>query len=484
VEEGLAFERDLARSIAWVRVVLCAMNFLVILLDSTMPDPSTPAAFANAMAVSTAFFAYAFVAVALVSLYRGPMRAYFVVTPLLDLAFTSALMLVTEGYLSPFDLWLVFCVVASGFSQFRWMPLVTALCGIAAQALIAMIPQRLPLEAGVFAVRTAYLFGFASILAAVSAFVVSQSRYWRLLEHAGARFAQSADYQGVVRTLFESVAEVARVVRAQFEMPGAPTVESRPHEEAEHHHPNGPVYDFQVPVVGETSAHIHFEFAGPINRVDHACIRALCDRAASSLARVEAANRIVDLAIKEERLSMADELHDGYIQTLSAVDMRLETVRRKVPTNLAQELENIKSIVRDAAKSARSLITPIVEEEPPGPNRVVQAIKERWRGPLDLPDYGAVPFTQEQWKVVELAAKEAANNARKHGNARNLALGVEQTDSTVVVTFTDDGTGPGESPTFGYGLRRLKSAVEGHGGTVALAMAPEGGTVLRVELPK
>ena len=78
------------------------------------------------------------------------MRVYQQVIPLSDVLAASMLIFATEGYLSPFNLWLAITVVAAGFGSAGSVPILTAIVAIFAQVLIATVPQKLPLEHGAF----------------------------------------------------------------------------------------------------------------------------------------------------------------------------------------------------------------------------------------------------------------------------------------------------------------------------------------------
>ncbi len=59
-------------------------------------------------------------------------------------------------------------------------------------------------------------------------------------------------------------------------------------------------------------------------------------------------------------VALADELHDGVIQDLSALLLQLETYERRLsadPARAKVDLERIKQQARDSLKSLRELVT-------------------------------------------------------------------------------------------------------------------------------
>jgi signal transduction histidine kinase len=87
--------------------------------------------------------------------------------------------------------------------------------------------------------------------------------------------------------------------------------------------------------------------------------------------------------------------------------------------------------------------------------------------------------------VVESAAyfviAEALTNASKHVPGVPVRVSVTQDDRQVVVTVADEG--PGGADPGGSGLTGLRHRVEALDGRLLVHDAPEGGTIVRAELP-
>jgi signal transduction histidine kinase len=87
---------------------------------------------------------------------------------------------------------------------------------------------------------------------------------------------------------------------------------------------------------------------------------------------------------------------------------------------------------------------------------------------------------------VEAAAyfvvAEALANVAKHARATRAAILIRRESGRAFIEVHDDGIG-GADPGRGSGLRGLEDRVGALDGRVAVVTSPEGGTVLRAELP-
>lgn len=97
----------------------------------------------------------------------------------------------------------------------------------------------------------------------------------------------------------------------------------------------------------------------------------------------------------------------------------------------------------------------------------------------DVPD-GRLPAPIET--AIYFIISEALANVVKHANASGVAVTLRQRGERLFVAIEDDGVG-GAQESQGSGLRGLRDRVEGLGGELEIASAPEGGTRLRVDIP-
>lgn len=154
-------------------------------------------------------------------------------------------------------------------------------------------------------------------------------------------------------------------------------------------------------------------------------------------------------AQEDERKRVAYDLHDGLAQTLAGLHQRMQGFAGRcppLPGTLDADLQAILQLAQHCVGEGRQLISGL--------------------RPTVLDDFGLIKAVDKeadrlreaginvQWSnrcearfasQVEIAlfriAQEAINNILKHARARQVTLGVELSDSQVVLTVMDDGAG-------------------------------------------
>ena len=99
-------------------------------------------------------------------------------------------------------------------------------------------------------------------------------------------------------------------------------------------------------------------------------------------------------------------------------------------------------------------------------------------------------MTSDQRHALVRIAREAVNNACRHGHARTIRLRLENTESGRVLLIRDDGSGfevrdaadPGRaSDGNGFGLVSMRERARGLPGTLTVRSAPSRGTEVAVQ---
>jgi signal transduction histidine kinase len=477
----LFHERSLAEKAAWVRVVLTLANLVIIAVDPSVPASPTVKAYAQASAGGILFLLYALSAWRLLKVRRISLRYYVVVSPFLDVFFTSILLIATEGHLSPFNLWFVFAVMASGFSRFRMLPFITAGLALVANSLVAAIPQAHPVDLPLFAVRTGYLFAIAAVLSFISSTLVEESDSLASIEEAGRQFAAAITADEVARLLMDRIRgslgadyQNLHLVSGQSVEDGRPPRTEQP-----------PTAVWQLDVGEETLGTLSVYRRTALTQGQESLGRALCDRAASALLRDRLWSRLTEAAVSSERLNLADRLHDTYLQSLAALDLRAEVARRLAdgsPRPLIKELDGIKELARRSAAEVREIFDVATASTPPGPEAIGRLVTERWPVGAKVDITPDLPLSEGQWRAVEMVVREGLNNARKHGGASQVSLRVHRPASgNVVCALTNNGTDVQTPTRPGYGLVRLRTLVQEQGGSLRLESLEGGGATLTAE---
>ena len=204
----------------------------------------------------------------------------------------------------------------------------------------------------------------------------------------------------------------------------------------------------------------------------------------------EAQREIARLAVAEERLRFARDLHDLLGHSLSSIALKSELAGRLLPAapeRAAAEVRDVEGVARRALREVREAVAgyrrPTLDEELAGAREMLGAagiVCRVERGAGDLP-----PATDA---VLAWAVREGVTNVIRHSRAERCEIRVTQEDRTVRVEVRDDGRGrPPERPENGAapgsGLSGLAERVAAGGGDIEAGPLPGGGFRLSARLP-
>jgi signal transduction histidine kinase len=194
-----------------------------------------------------------------------------------------------------------------------------------------------------------------------------------------------------------------------------------------------------------------------------------------------------------ERRRIAADLHDGVVQELAGASFALAAASKRMPEApaVAASLDRVAAGVRQSMRSLRSLL---VEIYPPNLHTegLAAALGDLlaplpgsgFTATLDVPERLDLP--PDVAAILFRVAQEAIRNTQRHASASTLAVRVELTGDSVVLTITDDGQGfePARKAAEGHvGLRLLGDLAVEAGGTFAVTSHPGEGVVVRLEVP-
>ncbi len=163
--------------------------------------------------------------------------------------------------------------------------------------------------------------------------------------------------------------------------------------------------------------------------------------------------RLRQRAGADERARVARELHDGAIQSLFGLDMKVEALRRannRTDEMVDSTLVEVQSAVRREVHELRDLmhaLRPVEIEDAQQLHDVVRSVVERFRR-----DTGITARFETSSRAVSLPSamsielvrviQEALVNVRKHSGAENVLVRIDSADDhTCRVTIADDGRG-------------------------------------------
>ena len=195
-------------------------------------------------------------------------------------------------------------------------------------------------------------------------------------------------------------------------------------------------------------------------------------------------------AQEEERQRIADDIHDDSVQVMTAVALRLATLRRRLGGGaLDPLLVNLEHDVRQSITRLRHLMfvlrPPALEAHGIGAalHSFLAQVAEDAGLAYSLDDRLAVEPEPETRTVVYRIAQEAVANICKHARAGRVDIALTAGDGGVVVEIRDDGVGfdtgaPQQAPGH-LGLLVMRERAEQSGGWFKVESEPGVGTTLR-----
>lgn len=208
-----------------------------------------------------------------------------------------------------------------------------------------------------------------------------------------------------------------------------------------------------------------------------------------------------ELAIAEERVRIAREIHDGIAQSLAFAALKLELVQRlteRQPKQAMQELDGAKATIRETIREVRRSIFALrpIELERHGFIETIRRYSSDYgqqnnmQVTLDIQD--APQLTLKSEAALFRIFQEAMNNVAKHAGARTVSVTISKTeDGHASITVEDDGRGfdldsvsDRVTSAGGLGLRQMRERMEGRGGHFEISSSPNEGTRMTASLPE
>lgn len=210
----------------------------------------------------------------------------------------------------------------------------------------------------------------------------------------------------------------------------------------------------------------------PLDPSDLQLLELIATQAAPVVENALLWERLREAAASEERLRIARDLHDNFLQTLAAIKLHLERCKILVQKDSARALEGIDKIHQIATRGLAEVRVYLSELRlmGPEPSRFKQAIE---RASADAAAKGGFtthldihPPDEAMPPNVALAAfqivRELLNNAAAHSGAEHVEVRVYMQDGKLHLEVEDDGKG------FDVARVRAEKASEGHLGLVGV----------------
>ena len=200
---------------------------------------------------------------------------------------------------------------------------------------------------------------------------------------------------------------------------------------------------------------------------------------------------IARLAVAEERLRFARDLHDLLGRSLSLIALKTELAERLIgpaPERATNEIRDAKTVARTALREVREAVAgyrqPTLASELQGAAELLTTAGIAYHY-VGAP--GALPAPVEA--ALAWAVREGVTNILRHARARQCVIALRRAAGEVALEVTNDGSaGRGPAPrsaegTRGNGLAGLRERVTALGGQCETGPLPGGGFRLTVTLP-
>ena len=218
---------------------------------------------------------------------------------------------------------------------------------------------------------------------------------------------------------------------------------------------------------------------------------------------VEEKERMVEVH-EEARKKLARDLHDGPTQSIAAMAMRLNIIRRlmaKDPKAAADEVVKLEDMAHRTTKEIRHMLfilRPLILESQ-GLTAAVQAMADKMmetfaqRVVVNIDDRITDQLEMGKQGVIFYIIEEAVNNARKHASADTISANLRQVETGVaLLEILDNGVGfdmtemqksYDKRVNSSLGMVNLRERAELVNGHLQIDSAPGKGTRVQVYIP-
>jgi PAS domain S-box-containing protein len=203
---------------------------------------------------------------------------------------------------------------------------------------------------------------------------------------------------------------------------------------------------------------------------------------------------ILEVSDREQQ-RLAQELHDGLCQHLTAVAFMARSVALRLKNHRVIEvgdIEKIAELVNNAATDTRNLSRALhrIDVDAPGLVGALQDLvdREMWRTPCRLEVKPSFHIEDDAAAAhLYRIAREAVINANKHAHASQIVVKLERSRrGGLILSVTDDGVGihQTENGTRGLGFHIMDYRARLMGGQLKIESPKKGGTRVTCYLPQ
>lgn len=237
--------------------------------------------------------------------------------------------------------------------------------------------------------------------------------------------------------------------------------------------------------------------SGVFTEQDQDAILAFAVQAAVAIENARLYEQVQENVVLQERERIGMELHDGTIQAIYGVGLKLEDCIQRVKTEpdtvegeLDQAIEGLNRVIREIRNYIFDL-RPMHLQRGDLASALGELLREMRVNTLieiDLyvessPELESLNEDQ-RWQLLQIA-REALTNIQKHAQANHVSIELVRQNSSLVMRIVDDGRGldAGAFSSGGQGLQNMAERAHAIGGHLTVEPTPSGGTTVIAEVP-
>ena len=202
-----------------------------------------------------------------------------------------------------------------------------------------------------------------------------------------------------------------------------------------------------------------------------------------------------EVATLQERRRIMFELHDGILQSLATLILRLEGCRKHLPDSekqLIDEMRSLEDLTRDSMKEIRQFLAGRSTKTLIA-GTLVEKLREEARFLRD--GMGLDVILESEPEDLELSAetereiyyvvREALTNVIRHSHASKVDIHLAQKNGQLAGSLTDNGVGfsTGVDHDNGFGLAAMTQRIRKIGGEFFVRSSPGSGTEITFSVP-
>jgi signal transduction histidine kinase len=202
------------------------------------------------------------------------------------------------------------------------------------------------------------------------------------------------------------------------------------------------------------------------------------------------------VAVLEERVGIAHDLHDGLIQSLYALGLEWQVLAddqaltaEALREAMTASIGRVNEVIADIRGYIEALEADVPRTTPVLDLDLAHTVQRLVPQGVDVVLRVSAPALQElsarESEDLLFIAREAVSNAVRHGSPTKIAVDVRQTDSEIALTVQDNGIGFDEfAVRTGFGTITMRTRAARLGADLTVLSVQGMGTTVRVALPR